>query len=281
MHELRRSLAPAGPGHERVRRFLAVKKNRGPDRTGAFALEGLWMIRAARRGGGELDVAFVCVDLLRGEESYKLVEELVDEGVETYSVSARVLTRMVGRDGPDGLVALCHRPVAVLADLSPARQARCLVVDSAELPGNLGSLIRCADAVGCCAVLVTDCRVRMNHPLVLKASMGAVFSVPVLATGRTTALGWLRTHGFHVLAADPAGRTRYVDAAFPDRVAVVLGSERYGLSSFWREEAHERVSIPMLGSADSLNVGHAGAVLLYETLGRQAGAPGRRSRRLR
>lgn len=268
MYDLRRSLTPAGPGHERVREFLDLKKNRLPGRASGVPLEGSWMLRAARDGSCEIDAVFVCLELLRGPASAQLVDELTAQGVPAYSVSARVLSRMVGRDGPDGLAAIARPTSVALEDVRPAPVARCLVVDGCELPGNLGSLVRCADAVGACAVFATQSRVRLSHPLVAKASMGAIFSVPLVASVPAEALRWLRTNGFVVVAAAPDGPTSYLDADYPARTAVVLGSERHGLSPFWTEAADVRVRIPMLGSADSLNVGHAGAVLLYETLAR-------------
>ena len=265
---VRWSLTPAGPGNEWVREFFSIKRNRGSSGTNAVALEGLWMIRAARAAGCAIDVVFVCVDLLRGPDSLRLVRELVGDGVPALSVSARVLARMAGRDGPDGLVAIGRRSAVILGDLAPGPYARCVVLDGCALPGNLGSLVRCADAVGACAVITTNCTVRLHHPLVLKASMGTVFSVPLCAAEPGEALNWLRLHGFHLLAAEPSGSVSYLNADYPQKVAVLLGSERAGLNAFWRAAADERVSIPMLGCADSLNVGHAGAVLLYQVLAR-------------
>lgn len=263
---MRRSLTPAGPNNEWVREFFNIKRNRGSSATAAVALEGLWMIRAARAADCVIDAVFVCVDLLRGPDSLRLIGELVGSGVPVLSVSARVMTRMTGRDGPDGLAAIGRRSAVVLGDLAPGPYALCMVLDGCALPGNLGSLVRCADAVGACAVITTNCTVRLHHPLVLKASMGTVFRVPLCAAEQGEALSWLRSHGFHLLAAEPSSSVSYLNASYPPKVAVLLGSERDGLSAFWRAVADERVSIPMHGTADSLNVGHAGAVLLYHAL---------------
>jgi RNA methyltransferase, TrmH family len=282
VYDLHRRLLPVGPSHLRVRQFLDIRDNKKPHDSTMVTLEGLWMLRAARAGGCSIEAVFVCPGMLRGAEPAQLVDALLRDGALGLSVSARVLARMVGRDGPDGLAAVGRVRRFELRDLRAAEPARCLVVDGCELPGNLGSLVRCADAVGVCAVIVTGCRLRLNHPLVLKASMGTVFFVPVSVSSPEGALKWLRERGFHLLAADPSSSLSYRQAAFPPRVAIVLGSERQGLSPFWRAAADQRVSIPMLGRADSLNVGHAGAVLLYEALhrhtaehGHSSGAPGR------
>lgn len=259
-------LAPAGPGHPLVRRYARLRSGRGQGRGSGVALEGLWMIESARAGGSRLDAVFVCPDLLRDEVSRDLVEAVVAAGVPTVRVAERVLRRMVDRDGPDGLAAIAALEVVPLHRLRPADPARALVLDRPELPGNVGTLVRCADAVGAVAVIVTGNRVRLSHPALVKASMGTVLTMSVTVEEPAEALAWLRHHGFGVVAADVGAPSSYRAARYGRRVAIVLGNERTGLSGFWREVADQRVAIPMLGRADSLNVGHAGAVLLYEAL---------------
>jgi TrmH family RNA methyltransferase len=268
-------LVPAGPGHPRVEQFRNVKQNRRPRSHGAIALEGMWAIRSAAAAGVPIDAVFVCVALLRGDEAATMLPGLRAAGAATYEVSERVLRRMVDRDGPDGLAAIARLPTVALADLAIRRSTRVVVADSCELPGNLGTIIRTADGAGAAAVVLTDCRVRLTHPLVLKASMGTIFSVPVIAAERTEAFAWLRAAGFTIIAADPAAAVSYREVTYVGPLAVVVGSERYGLAAFWREAADTVVSIPMLGTADSLNVGHATALLLYEALHRQAREPER------
>ena len=195
-----------------------------------------------------------------------MVEQLRAAGTVALQVSERVLRRMVDRDGPDGLAALALLPSRRLDDIPMTPTARVVVADRFELAGNLGTVIRCADGAGAAGVVITERRLRLTHPLVVKASTGTVFSMPIVDTSRAEALGWLQENGFRVIAADPASRLSYRDADYRGRVAIILGSERYGLGSFWGDAADARVSIPMLGMADSLNVGHAAAVLLYEAL---------------
>jgi RNA methyltransferase, TrmH family len=259
-------LAPAGAGHPLVRRYVRLKTDRGHDRGSGLALQGLWMIQAALSTGTRLEAVFVCPELLRGEGSRDVVEALVAARTPTLRVAERLLRRMVDRDGPDGLAAIAEPRVVALGGLQPTDPARVLVLDGPELPGNVGSLVRCADAVGASAVIVTENRVRLSHPVLIKASMGTVLTMSVTVAEPVEALGWLRRHGFRLVAADVGAPSSYREARYGPRVAIVLGSERTGLSGFWREAADQRVAIPMLGRADSLNVGHAGAVLLYEAL---------------
>jgi RNA methyltransferase, TrmH family len=262
----RTGLIPVGSGHPTIRKFLDIKHNRGSHPPGALALEGLWSIRHAVQAGLSIDAVLVCPALLRGPESELLVAQLRKTGAATLEVSERVLRRMVDRDGPDGLAALAVLPSRALHDIPISPTARVVVADRFELAGNLGTVIRCADGAGAAGVIITERRLRLTHPVVVKASTGTVFSMPIVDTGRADALDWLRASGFRIVAADPASRLSYRDADYRGRVAIVLGSERYGLGSFWGSAADATVSIPMLGVADSLNVGHAAAVLLYEAL---------------
>jgi RNA methyltransferase, TrmH family len=247
--------------HPRIKQYLALKRKGS---THAIALEGLWAIRAAVDAGLDLEVVFVCPPLLRGDGIDHVVDPRRTRVVE---VSERVLLRLVDRDGPDGLAAIAHLPERGLADVEP--NGTVVVADALDLAGNLGTLVRCADGAGANAVIVSDRRVRLNHPLVVKASMGTIFTMPVVSTGRAEALAWLRDHDVRAVAADPAAPTSYRDADYGTATAIVVGSERHGLHPFWRDHADVVVSIPMLGRADSLNVAHAAALLLYEVLHRR------------
>lgn len=265
----RSGLVPAGAGHPRVRQFFNIKHNRAPGRGRAFALEGTWTVRAALAASVPVEVVFVCPALVRGGHANSVVADARAEGGHVFEVSERVLRRMVDRDGPDGIAAIAYMEPSTLDDVSLDPCSRIVVADSFELAGNLGTVIRCADGAGAAAVVLTDRRIRVTHSLVVKASMGTVFSMPVIEADRSAASQWLRARDFGVVAADPDASRSYRDLDYRGRVAIVMGSERYGLAPFWKAAADVSVAIPMLGVADSLNVGHAAALLLYEALHQQ------------
>lgn len=256
-----RGLTPAGPGHPEVRRFLRLRRGSA---SAAGTLEGLGVIRAAVDHGAVLEALFACPALYRSEVlAGALVDRVLDDEVAGFLVSPRTFERLSGRRGGDGLAAIARVELAELSWLAVPETSRVLVLDHLELPGNVGSLIRTASAVDATVVVVAGAG-RLAHPLVLRSSVGAVFSVAVATTTPTEALEWLRSHGFQVLAADPDGTSTYREVAYARRVAVVVGSERFGLDGFWRRAADQLVSIPMLGRVDSLNAGHAGALVLFE-----------------
>ncbi|HVM08837.1 MAG TPA: TrmH family RNA methyltransferase [Acidimicrobiales bacterium] len=179
--------------------------------------------------------------------------------------------RLATRDGPDGVAAVVQLADWQLGSLLVSERARVLVVDGAEMAGNVGSLIRCADGAGADAVIVTTPRARVLHPQAIKASMGTIFSMPIVEASPSDAVAWVRSQGMTIVAADPAAHRHYRDFSMRGPTAVVVGSERQGLSEDWRQAADVVVRIPMLGRADSLNIGHAAALLLYEALHHQLG----------
>ena len=252
-----------------AQRFRAVKRGRADDGGGEpVALEGLWALEHALDAGLEIEEVLVCPPLVRGPATAAVVDRLAAGGITCVEMGERLFRRLVDRDGPDGVAALGRLKAVTLTDLVPDRSARVLVADGGELAGNLGTIIRCADGAGASAVLVTASPLRRSHPLVVKSSMGTVFSMPVIEVTRDEALGWLSDRGLSVVAAHPEAATPYRLADWSPPIAVVVGSERRGVAPFWLEHADAVVSIPMLGVADSLNVGHAAALLLYEALAR-------------
>lgn len=264
MQDPRHQLVPAGAGHQSVRRYLGLKANRGSDNPPGAIIEGLGLLQAALDHGARLEVLLVCLELVRSERGLNLIERCTSDGVAALSVSARTFARLSSRDGPDGLAAVARWRPTELRELLDSRLARVFVLDRFELPGNIGSLIRSAAAVSATAVVVTGRRARLTHPLIPKASVGAVFSMPTCQVSEHDALRWLRQRDFQIVAADPAASHSYRDTTYANRVAVVLGSERYGLSASWRSAADQLLSIPMRGPVDSLNAGHAGALFLFE-----------------
>jgi RNA methyltransferase, TrmH family len=261
------ALIPAGLNHPRVREFLAVKRRHASSGlAGPVAFEGTWMVARAMLTGVRLNAVFVCPALLQQPEALALAREAVGVGAEGYQVSERVLARLADRDRPDGIAALGLARARALGDIRVSRRTRVIIADGWDLPGNLGTLIRCADGAGASAVLVVEQGFGLGHPLVVRASLGAALTLPVVAVDRPKARHWLGKHGFRIVAADPAGPSSYTDVDYRGPLAIVVGSERRGLDRAWLAAADSIANIPMLGSCDSLNAAVAGALLLYQAL---------------
>ena len=175
------------------------------------------------------------------------------------------------REHPDGLLAVAPQWKRTLADLaladpSAGRAPFLLVVEAIEKPGNLGTILRSADAAGCDAVIVCDPVTDIFNPNVVRASTGVLFSMPLVVEESARVFAWLRENQIRMVATTPAAESLYTDADLRGPLAVIMGSEQYGLSEFWLQHADLPVRIPMAGQADSLNVAMATIVTLFEAV---------------
>ncbi|HVN14488.1 MAG TPA: RNA methyltransferase, partial [Anaerolineales bacterium] len=157
-------------------------------------------------------------------------------------------------------------PRKSLDDLKLSANPLVIVAESVEKPGNLGAILRTADAAGVDALLVCDPRVDLWNPNVVRASRGALFSVPAIEVDNTSALNWLRSGRMRILAATPSAEVSYTSVDLSRPVAIAVGTEDEGLSNFWMEEADLKVLIPMRGKVNSLNVSIATALIVYEAV---------------
>ncbi|RJP48884.1 MAG: RNA methyltransferase [Anaerolineaceae bacterium] len=185
---------------------------------------------------------------------------------ETLTVSRAVFEKISYRDNPDGWLGIFPTPKRSLEDLKLSEIPLVIVAESVEKPGNLGAILRTADAAKVDAVLVCDPRVDLWSPNVIRASRGAVFAVPAVEVDSPNALDWLKSSEMRVLAATPSAEKVYTDVNLREPVAIAVGTEDEGLTDFWMQNADLKVRIPMMGSVNSLNVSIATALIAYEVL---------------
>ena len=257
-------LTPAGIQNPRVKQYLAVKGNTKSNPGNLACLEGLWALTMALDAGLDMRAFFVCPELLRGDAARHLAQRVYTRGAHSYLVSARVMERISDRDDPDGLAAIVQLRRFSWNDITLRPYNRVVVLDGLEIPGNVGTIVRCADGTGADAVIITNRRTRLSHPKLIQSSMGSSFTVPTIEADVDEAIAWLRAHDFRIVTTDTDARASYRQADYRRRVAVVLGSERYGIVKEWHAAQDEAVSIPMGGKVDSLNVGNAAVLMLYE-----------------
>jgi TrmH family RNA methyltransferase len=190
------------------------------------------------------------------------------EGVEAehITVNRAVFEKISYRENPDGWLAVFPIPSASLDDLKVSDAPLVIVAESIEKPGNLGAILRTADAAHVDAVLICDPRVDLWNPNVVRASRGALFSVPTLECDNSSALEWLKSQKMRVFAATPAAEIIYSDVNLRQRTAIVVGTEDEGLTDFWMSNADVKVRIPMLGRVNSLNVSVSTALIVYEAI---------------
>ena len=237
--------------------------------------EGYREIKRALDNGYEPVQLFYCAELfLKGTNEPTLIERARAAGAEIYSCTAPVFLKMAYRERPEGLLAVGPQPSHTLESLRPrlGEHALVIVAETIEKPGNLGTILRSADAAGADAVIVCDRCTDIYNPNVVRASTGVVFSMPIAECGSAECLAFLRSLGFKTLAATPHAEALHFDVDLTGRVALVVGNEQFGLTDTWMDEADLKVRIPMLGKADSLNVSAATTILLFEAVRQRVAA---------
>jgi RNA methyltransferase, TrmH family len=185
---------------------------------------------------------------------------------EITTVTRAVFEKISYRDNPDGWLGIFPTPKTSLANLKLSESPLVIVAESVEKPGNLGAILRTADAAHVDALLVCDPRVDLWNPNVVRASRGAVFTVPTIEVDSSSALTWLKSRGMRVLAATPSAEVLYTDVDMKQSVAIAVGTEDEGLTNFWMRNADTKVLIPMMGKVNSLNVSIATALITYEAV---------------
>ncbi len=248
----------------RIKHSIKLRQRSHRDAAAQMLIEGYREILRANRNQHEITTVFYCEELFQGDNNHALLKRLHASGATCIRCSKPVFQKISYRDRPDGLLAVAPQLHQTLADITLSEKPFVVIAESIEKPGNLGTILRSADAAGADAVIVCDRCTDINNPNVVRASIGTLFCRPVVEASTTETIQWLRNHNIQSLAATPHAELLYTDADCTGAVAIVMGTEQYGLSEAWMHQADIQVRIPMHGQADSLNVATATTILLYE-----------------
>jgi TrmH family RNA methyltransferase len=252
----------ANPLAKRMR-LLADRRHRR--REGAFVVEGIQPVWQAVTSGTEIETLVVAPDLLNESSVMRMVVAQEAEGVHVARLTRDLFERLSDRDRPSGLAAVVRGSVAALADLPVQRDSLLVALHEVGNPGNLGAIIRTADAVGAGAVILLGDTTDPFAPAAVKASMGAIFAVPVAhARDPEEFFRWASEHGLSVVTTSAHAEGDYWRSNYLLPLALLFGSEGKGLPAELLTRGDLRVRIPMAGTARSLNLAVAVGVLLYE-----------------
>jgi TrmH family RNA methyltransferase len=259
------ALPPVGASHDDVRRYSRARRNVLPRTDLVTAVSGRWAHEAVVRAGGSVELTLWSPGERRVPDLERVAEETVGRADRAWRISARTLARLQPNTSAPGLLSVVRVPRWLPHEVLTPGAALALVADGIEYAGNLGTLVRTADACAVDALVLTRATARLTHHKAFTASRGTVLTTPVLEYADVvTARRDLAAAGFTTYVADPEGATSYREAGLGvGPTAVVVGSEGDGVDAQWRTGL-TRVSIPMLGRADSLNVATSAAVLLFE-----------------
>ena len=256
----------ASTANPRVKALVRLRDRRERDQTGLFLIEGYRELRRAVAGGVTLAEVWCCASLYLGENEEALVAAAQEGGAEIVPVAEGPFRKASYRDRPEGLLAVARQFPTGLERLTLGPDPLLLVVEGIEKPGNLGTMLRTAEAAGAAAIIVCDPTTDPFNPNVVRASLGTLFSLPLAVADTPTALAWLHGRGIRTVATTPSATRPHWEADLTGAVAVVVGSEQYGLSAAWLQGATEQVLIPMPGTVDSLNAAMAAGVVLFEAV---------------
>jgi TrmH family RNA methyltransferase len=255
----------------RVKQLVKLRDRRPRDEAGVFLVEGYREIRRALEKSVALTELYFSPEWFLGENEPALIAQAEAAGAKTFELTKEAFAKVAYRERPDGLLAVAPQWKRSLTDLELPAEPFLLVVEAIEKPGNLGTILRSADAAGCDAVVVCDPVTDIFNPNVVRASTGVLFSVPLVVEESERVRAWLREKKIRAVATTPAAERIYSDVDLCGPLAIVMGSEQYGLSQFWLKNSDLPVRIPMAGQADSLNVAMATIITLFEAVRQRGG----------
>ena len=245
--------------------LLLTEKPRIRKEQNRFVIEGLREIRLALTGGFLLTDLFYCPGIISESDlqSLNFQSENNDALIE---ISVDVFNRMAYRKDSGGVIALAEPRRLGFSDIPLKKQPLLLVLETVEKPGNLGALLRTADAANLDAVIICDPQTDIYNPNAIRSSIGCIFTMPVVTTSSEEAIQWMRSSGIKMFGTALTATHHYHETNFSQPAAIIMGSEAFGLSKIWMDGSDDLIKIPMMGKIDSMNVSASAAIVIFEAL---------------
>lgn len=242
--------------------MVLSQKARDRKKTGLFVLEGIREFQLSLQGGYRIHTLYFCPDITSPET---LAQKFNLSAVQIVSLSAEVYRQLAYRENTEGVIALMYAKTHSLDQFKFSNpNPLILVAEAPEKPGNIGALLRTADAAGLDGVIIADPLGDLYNPNVIRSSIGCVFTVPVALASSFEAINWLHEHQIKVLAASLEGAVQYDVPDYTRATAIAVGTEATGLTTQWVSASSAAIKIPMNGVIDSMNVSVAAAILIFE-----------------
>lgn len=254
--------------NNRIKNIVKLNKAKERKAQNLFILEGARELTLAIGAGYEADSVFICPELFAKTDYPYVLDNLTDKV--KYEVSQQIFEKVAYREGSDGLIALMKPKQHHLSNLQVKDNPFIIILEAVEKPGNLGAILRTADAALVDAVIVCDPLTDVYNPNAIRSSVGCIFTVPIAACSSQEALSWLKQKGITSYAAELQASDWYQNINYTAPSAIIMGTEADGLTDFWLTNADKRIKIPMRGQIDSLNVSVSTAVITFEAM-RQRG----------
>ena len=247
----------------KVKQLVALQQKSSERRKqGVFVVEGIRELQHCLNAGYTINSIFFCPELT----DTGALSSLLSESITAYEVSPEVYEKIAYRGSTEGVIATVQSKQLALKDLHLSKQPLLIVLESVEKPGNLGAILRSADAAGADAVIICDPLTDLYNPNLIRSSIGAIFSVPCIACSSDDCINFLKQNNINILTAQLQDSKLYYDTDMTCGTAIIMGTESTGLTDVWRKAADAHIRIPMLGQLDSLNVSVSAAILLFEAV---------------
>jgi TrmH family RNA methyltransferase len=257
------------PTNDRIKALGRLRNRREREARGLFFIEGKREIQHATRAGIKIEELYLNQEVLSVEDVADL--PFVTDDFPIYLLSERAFAAVGYREHTEGIIAVARIPVLKkLDEVTFKSKPFILVLEGVEKPGNIGAILRTAEGAGVDALILCDPESDLWNPNTIRASIGTIFTVPIVNTSSENVRAWCQKQSIVTIAASPDGKGSYSDVDLTKPTAIVMGSEDRGLSDNWRSSADALVCIPMAGKHDSLNVSVSTAIMLYEVV-RQRG----------
>lgn len=254
----------------KIKETIKLFERKERDEKNRFLVEGYRELVRAVKGKEKIVTLFYAPEFFLGSNEESLINEIEKSGAEIILTAPYVFEKLSYRDRPDGLLGVAiqkHLKLDALRNIiDSTKDPLLLIAEGIEKPGNLGSILRSADGVGVDAFLGCDLKCDVYNPNAVRSSVGTLFTVPHIEAESSNTISLLQEKSIKIIASTPNCDTLFTKCDMTGGIALVVGSEQYGLTDQWLNNATFRVRIPMRGVADSLNVATATTLLLYESL---------------
>lgn len=244
----------------KIKNILALEKARERKNQNLFIIEGIKELSLAIAGGYVIESVFFCPAIIADKE----LKALINDERLLIPVEQTVFEKIAYRESTGGIIALAKQKKHSLKDIKLSKNPLVLVIEGVEKPGNLGAILRTADAAGVDAVIICDPQTDFYNPNVIRSSVGCVFTNQLASTSSNEAIRWLKEHGLEIICTYLRASQPYDKIDYTKPSAIILGTESTGLSDVWVNNASVNVIIPMQGAIDSMNVSTAAAVITFE-----------------
>lgn len=247
-----------------IRTISDIAKNKKIEDEDLFIIEGLWAYEKIIQSNIRIRSFVFCTDFIKNYSMVDIVRFNIAVADDSYLISSSLCSKLSSRERGEGFFLLCSLPQGTIDDIELKENNLLVILDGLEKAGNIGTIIRSVDGAGGDGVIICNTNVKKTNLKLVKSSMGSSFILPVIKMDITETVMWLKSNGFKVIITDLKASKSYYNVDYKGRVAIIAGNEIHGISDIWNEYECERVIIPMFGGADSLNVGVAASMVIYE-----------------